>query len=257
MEVDELKDFANNNSAGIGKDSEKTTKNWIEYSPPDYDFMDDLRDNEQELRDNKLKRPPPQPFPQELGLRLDAYNIGRLLPIYLDDFYKDRYLVLRKLGYGMYSTVWLVVNVYSERYYAFKVLSGELYGSGQDAFETEILEKLRDCQNEHAGGRYTIQLVDRLRIRGENGYHVGYVLEIMAETLDQFGKFLRDNMNGDLVRIPIRLLKRLVKQLLMGLDHVHGLGIIHTGSSSARLNEIICLPQPLRDQARQPYDQVA
>lgn len=29
-------------------------------------------------------------------------------PVYIGDVFKDRYKVLNKIGYGVYSTVWLV-----------------------------------------------------------------------------------------------------------------------------------------------------
>lgn len=38
----------------------------------------------------------------------DAYHRGGFHPVHLGDVYNGRYEVLRKLGYGRYSTVWLV-----------------------------------------------------------------------------------------------------------------------------------------------------
>lgn len=38
----------------------------------------------------------------------DAYRPGGFHPVYIGDVYHDRYEVLNKIGYGAYSTVWLV-----------------------------------------------------------------------------------------------------------------------------------------------------
>lgn len=38
----------------------------------------------------------------------DAYRPGGFHPVYIGDVYNERYKVLNKLGYGAYSTVWLV-----------------------------------------------------------------------------------------------------------------------------------------------------
>lgn len=42
----------------------------------------------------------------EEGIRV--YRPGGFHPVYVGDVYQDRYEVLSKLGYGGYSTVWLV-----------------------------------------------------------------------------------------------------------------------------------------------------
>lgn len=39
---------------------------------------------------------------------LHKYTTGRFHPVRLGEVYAARYTVLRKLGYGQYSTVWLV-----------------------------------------------------------------------------------------------------------------------------------------------------
>jgi serine/threonine-protein kinase SRPK3 len=37
-----------------------------------------------------------------------AYRPGGFHPVHIGDVFGNRYKVLRKLGYGLYSTVWLV-----------------------------------------------------------------------------------------------------------------------------------------------------
>lgn len=38
----------------------------------------------------------------------DQYRPGGLHPVYIGDVFNERYEVLRKIGWGRYSTVWLV-----------------------------------------------------------------------------------------------------------------------------------------------------
>lgn len=41
----------------------------------------------------------------------EDYRTGGFHPVMLDDVYSDRYRILRKLGYGVSSTVWLAEDV--------------------------------------------------------------------------------------------------------------------------------------------------
>lgn len=38
----------------------------------------------------------------------DSYKPGGFHPVYIGDVYAEKYKVLSKIGYGVYSTVWLV-----------------------------------------------------------------------------------------------------------------------------------------------------
>jgi serine/threonine-protein kinase SRPK3 len=40
-----------------------------------------------------------------------AYRPGGLHPVYIGDIYHNRYKVLNKIGYGGFSTVWLVRDI--------------------------------------------------------------------------------------------------------------------------------------------------
>jgi len=41
----------------------------------------------------------------------DAYRLHGFHPVYIGDVYNERYEVLHKIGYGRYSTVWLVKDL--------------------------------------------------------------------------------------------------------------------------------------------------
>lgn len=42
---------------------------------------------------------------------LDRYHPGGYHPVQLGEVFNDRYMVVRKLGYGQYSTVWLARDI--------------------------------------------------------------------------------------------------------------------------------------------------
>lgn len=41
----------------------------------------------------------------------DAYRLGGFHPVYIGDVYASKYEVMSKIGYGRYSTVWLVKDL--------------------------------------------------------------------------------------------------------------------------------------------------
>jgi serine/threonine-protein kinase SRPK3 len=49
--------------------------------------------------------------PGEIEEGRDAYRPGGFHPVYIGDVYADKYKILNKIGYGVYSTVWLVKDL--------------------------------------------------------------------------------------------------------------------------------------------------
>jgi serine/threonine-protein kinase SRPK3 len=41
----------------------------------------------------------------------DSYKPGGFHPVYIGDVYNEKYKVLGKIGYGVYSSVWLVEHL--------------------------------------------------------------------------------------------------------------------------------------------------
>ncbi|KAL3482050.1 kinase-like domain-containing protein [Aspergillus californicus] len=87
----------------------------------------------------------------EEGTRV--YRPGGFHPVYIGDVFHDRYSVLRKVGYGVYST--------KSAFKAPKVLSAECYNSQQPPiFEQEILNHLRNGARDQLGYNHVCHLVD-------------------------------------------------------------------------------------------------
>ncbi|KAI0868182.1 serine/threonine protein kinase [Hypoxylon argillaceum] len=171
--------------------------------------------------------PDTKPPPRDIEEGSDAYHPGGFHPVYIGDVYNHRYEIIDKIGYGVYSTVWVVKdlqNIDSDRrkYLALKVLSGICYHTGYDVFEREILAHLRDGDREAFGYKHICHLLDDFEHEGPNGKHVCLVFELYGETLSSFGTLFDESM------IPTALMRRFTIQLLCALDFAHSHGVIHT-----------------------------
>ncbi|KAJ4171630.1 hypothetical protein NW754_013401 [Fusarium falciforme] len=158
-----------------------------------------------------------------------AYQPGGFHPVYIGDVFNDRYKVLNKIGYGQYSTVWLVKDLQARSsgdgpsvFRALKVLSAVCYGQGYDTFEKEILTHLRDGDRDQLGYNYVCHLIDDFEHQGPNGTHTCLVFELMGETLRSFGVWFSEHM------IPPSIMHRFAIQLVLALDFAHEHGVIHT-----------------------------
>ncbi|KAI8712248.1 Protein kinase domain-containing protein [Fusarium sp. LHS14.1] len=157
----------------------------------------------------------------------DAYRPGGFHPVYIGDVFNDRYKVLNKIGYGQYSTVWLVKDLQASGdgpsvFRALKVLSAICYGQGHDTFEKEILTHLRDGDRDQLGYNYVCHLIEDFEHQGPNGTHTCLVFELMGETLRSFGVWFSEHM------IPPAIMHRFAIQLVLALDFAHEHDVIHT-----------------------------
>lgn len=181
----------------------------------------------------------------------DAYRKGGFHPVYIGDVYANKYEVMRKIGYGRYSTVWLVKDLATpsvhqlfatrcithtnrlvtcrpndeHRFRALKVLSAECYGQEDPIFEREILTHLRAGSRRLMGYKYICHLVDDFELEGPNGNHVCLVLELMGENLRTFGVWFKEDM------VPTPIMRKFTLQLVAALDYAHDRDVIHTDMS--------------------------
>jgi serine/threonine-protein kinase SRPK3 len=79
-----------------------------------------LADPAQEPKPNTEAAPPTPPRqsssetvpdPGDIEEGRDEYRPGGFHPVYIGDVYAGKYKVLNKIGYGAYSTVWLVKDL--------------------------------------------------------------------------------------------------------------------------------------------------
>ncbi|CAG8947882.1 unnamed protein product [Penicillium salamii] len=150
----------------------------------------------------------------------DVYRPGGFHPVHIGDVYNNRYKVLNKIGYGVYSTVWLVEDTEKEngglcRYLALKILSAECYGTENHIFEKEILQHLRDGDPKQLGYDHICHLVDDFEHQGPNGSHICLVFHLIGETLESFQEWFPEG------HIPNQVMRRITIQMLLALDYAH------------------------------------
>ncbi|KAG9505115.1 hypothetical protein J7337_002081 [Fusarium musae] len=179
--------------------------------------------------------PPPTPtapFKQRLkncispGEYPDAYRPGGYHPIDLGDTLNDgQYKVIRKLGDGCFSIVWLAHDLINARYVALKILVSDETEQSQ---EVEILQHLAKVAPLESSQR-TTQLLAEFEHKGPNGTHKCLVFEPMGPSVNQM--LLELAYGGTKwpseVKYPPQTAKRILRDSLKGLAFLHKHGIAH------------------------------
>lgn len=154
----------------------------------------------------------------------EDYCKGGYHPVTVGESFKDgKYTVVRKLGWGHFSTVWLSKDNVTGKHVALKVVRSAAHYTETAIDEIKLLNKIVQARPNHPGRSHVVSLLDSFEHKGPNGTHVCMVFEVLGENL--LGLIKRWNHRG----IPMPLVKQITKQVLLGLDYLHReCGIIHT-----------------------------
>lgn len=154
----------------------------------------------------------------------EDYCKGGYHPVQVGEKFKEgKYTVVRKLGWGHFSTVWLSKDSVTGKHVALKVVRSAAHYTETAIDEIKLLNKIVAANPEHPGRKHVVSLLDSFEHKGPNGTHVCMVFEVLGENL--LGLIKRWNHRG----IPMPLVKQITKQVLLGLDYLHReCGIIHT-----------------------------
>lgn len=154
----------------------------------------------------------------------EDYCKGGYHPVQIGETFKDgKYTVVRKLGWGHFSTVWLSRDNENGRHVALKVVRSASHYTETAIDEIKLLQKIVQANPNHPGRKYVVSLLDSFEHKGPNGVHVCMVFEVLGENL--LGLIKKWQHRG----IPRDLVTQIAKQVLMGLDYLHReCGIIHT-----------------------------
>lgn len=178
------------------------------------------------------------------------YTRGGYHPVNVGDIYHNRYTVVQQLGWGRYSTVWLVkdcelgipsrsprVNAEfipsnrKKRKAAMKVLKSNVTEDAGSGDECGILRTLRDTNPKAPGYRHICHLIDDFVHEGPNGPHICIVTELMGPTALDCYQCVPGAM-------PLHFVKRVTKQMLLALQYIHDeCHIVHTGLSANSTND--------------------
>ena len=154
----------------------------------------------------------------------EDYCKGGYHPVQVGEQYKEgKYTIVRKLGWGHFSTVWLSRDNTTSKHVALKVVRSAAHYTETALDEIKLLNRVVQANKDHPGRRHVVSLLDSFTHHGPNGKHVCMVFEVLGENL--LGLIKRWNHRG----IPMELVKQITKQVLLGLDYLHReCGIIHT-----------------------------
>ncbi|KAG0750149.1 hypothetical protein G6F57_001308 [Rhizopus arrhizus] len=152
------------------------------------------------------------------------YCKGGYHPVHVGEKYKNgQYVVLRKLGWGHFSTVWLVQDQITRNHFAMKVVKSAKHYTETARDEIKLLERVTETDSSCLGAQYVTTIMDHFVVHGPNGDHVCMTFEVLGENLLSLIKKYKNK------GIPTNIVKQISKQALLGLDYLHRkCGIIHT-----------------------------
>ncbi|XP_041748579.2 SRSF protein kinase 1 isoform X2 [Coregonus clupeaformis] len=151
------------------------------------------------------------------------YCRGGYHHVKIGDLFNGRYHVIRKLGWGHFSTVWLAWDIQGKRFVAMKVVKSAEHYTETALDEIKLLRSVRNTDQNDPSREKVVQLLDDFKISGMNGSHVCMVFEVLGHHLLKW--IIKSNYQG----LPLPCVKSIIRQVLQGLDYLHSkCKIIHT-----------------------------
>ncbi|KAH8928707.1 kinase-like protein [Atractiella rhizophila] len=154
---------------------------------------------------------PPTPRHEET---VEDYVAGGFHPMAIGQVFNQKYEVVSKLGWGRFSTVWLVKDATRNTFSALKVLRASCTDDPHGLNELEMLTICRGSNPAAKGYGYLLHLKDHFRVEGPNGTHVCHVTDaFLTDTLRIYRGF-----QGP---VPLPVVKRIFSDVLHALSYLH------------------------------------
>lgn len=151
------------------------------------------------------------------------YKRGGYHPVNIGDVFNARYHVIRKLGWGHFSTVWLAWDTQDKRFVAMKIVKSAEHYTEAALDEIKLLLSVRSADPNDIGCHKVVQLLDEFTVTGINGQHVAMVFEVLGCNLLKL--IIRSNYRG----LHLEQVRKICRQVLEALGYMHEkCGIIHT-----------------------------
>jgi len=97
------------------------------------------------------------------------YVKGGYHPVKIGDLFHNRYHVVRKLGWGHFSTVWLCWDLTDKKFVALKVVKSAAHYTETALDEIKLLKCVRQSDEKDPFREKCVQLLDDFKISGVNG----------------------------------------------------------------------------------------
>jgi len=131
--------------------------------------------------------------------------------------------VIRKLGWGHFSTVWLSMDNATKQYVALKVQKSDDTYTESANDEIKLLKAISNADVHDPNRNKIVQLLDDFKIGGIHGTHSCMVMEVVGCNLLRL--ISGSKYNG----IPLNNVRTIIRQVLESLDYLHTkCQIIHT-----------------------------
>ncbi|RKK44633.1 hypothetical protein BFJ67_g9066 [Fusarium oxysporum f. sp. cepae] len=152
----------------------------------------------------------------------EAYHPGGYHPVHLGDVIQERYRIMRKVGWGQYSTVWLAVDMKLARYVSLKIT----LATQPQTTSREVSLYKSYLQNSCPG---LVTLYDIIKITGPNGEHDGLVFETMGPDLTTLLRMRQEFQLGKPWerRFTKSFARKALLNTIQALHRLHERGIIH------------------------------
>ncbi|XP_050530551.1 SRSF protein kinase 2-like isoform X2 [Daktulosphaira vitifoliae] len=151
------------------------------------------------------------------------YKENSYFPVRIGSVINERYHIVKKLGWGHFSIVWLAWDVVSHSFLALKVVKSAVDYTESALDEIRMLKCIHRLGDKDINRMRLVELFDNFRLDGLRGPHVVMVFEALGPNLLKLIK--KTNYQG----IPLYLVKHIIRQVLQGLKYLHETcHIIHT-----------------------------
>jgi len=153
---------------------------------------------------------------------LEGYKRGGYHPVYIGDTYnRGRYIIVNKVGWGHFSTVWRAYDSTDHKYVALKIVKSAPQYTEAAQDEIRIMERVTSSDPDNTS--CCLHLLNHFIHFGPNGTHICMVFELLGSNLLDLIKL--HGFQG----IPMPAVKFITGQILRALHFLHKkCGVIHT-----------------------------
>jgi serine/threonine-protein kinase SRPK3 len=154
----------------------------------------------------------------------EDYCKGGYHPVNINDVYDNgRYRIIKKLGWGHFSTVWFAKDEKLNKFVALKIVKSASHYTETAMDEIKLLENVMNADPDDPNRKFIVEFSGWFKHKGPNGIHVCMAFEVLGSNLLTLIRQYRHR------GIPLSIVKRIVKQILLGLEYLHDkCHIIHT-----------------------------